>query len=241
MAATKPQGGGAFNQDVERLFQHDGAPVAAAPPVYASTATPADMSDSNYHPRGGSGSAGFGGGGPANTLDEPVWETIKRDLHRIGGNLILVVFPFKNRDQQSAALRNWDLWGPMAFTLVLAICLSIGSPKPSAVFSFVFGTCAAGAVVLTVNVVLLGGNIGFFQSMCLLGYCLFPMDVAAIVTACTTNMIARWIVVLVGLGWASWASVPFIGGSVSPARRALAVFPLLLLYTAMGWLALIKG
>ena len=39
---------------------------------------------------------------------------IKRDLHRIGGNLVLVVFPFKNRDQQSAALRNWDLWGPMA-------------------------------------------------------------------------------------------------------------------------------
>lgn len=38
---------------------------------------------------------------------------IKRDLHRIGGNLVLVVFPFKNRDQQSAALRNWDLWGPM--------------------------------------------------------------------------------------------------------------------------------
>ena len=67
---------------------------------------------------------------------------------------------------------------------------------------FVFGTCAAGAVVLTVNVVLLGGNIGFFQSMCLLGYCLFPMDLAAIVTAFTTNMIARWIVVLVGfLGW----------------------------------------
>jgi hypothetical protein len=52
-------------------------------------------------------------------------------------------------------------------------------------------------VVLTVNVVLLGGNIGFFQSMCLLGYCLFPMDVAAIITACTTNLIARWIVVLV--------------------------------------------
>ena len=45
----------------------------------------------------------------------------------------------------------------------------------------------------------------------------------------------------VGLAWASWASVPFIGGSVSPARRALAVFPLLLLYTTMGWLALIKG
>ena len=47
------------------------------------------------------------------TLDEPVWETVKRDLSRIGANLVLVVFPFKSWDQQSAALRNWDLWGPM--------------------------------------------------------------------------------------------------------------------------------
>ena len=98
-----------------------------------------------------------------NTLDEPVWHTIKRDLIRIYGNLILVVFPFKNRDQQSAALRNWDLWGPMVcmrpscpagsiwtadvmpaeaaysclqvFTLTLAICLSAGSQKPGSVFS----------------------------------------------------------------------------------------------------------
>lgn len=50
---------------------------------------------------------------PLNTLDEPIWETIKRDLARIGANLVLVVFPFKSWDQQSAALKNWDLWGPM--------------------------------------------------------------------------------------------------------------------------------
>ena len=54
---------------------------------------------------------------PLSTLDEPVWETIKRDLVRIGANLVLVVFPFKNWDQQSAALRNWDLWGPMVSPL----------------------------------------------------------------------------------------------------------------------------
>lgn len=56
---------------------------------------------------------------PVNTLDEAVWETVKRDLVRIGNNLILVVFPFKNWDQQSAALRNWDLWGPMVRSLRL--------------------------------------------------------------------------------------------------------------------------
>ena len=149
------------------------------------------------------------------------------------------------------------------FTLTIAICLSAGSQKPGSVFSvsaimrllahqfngillkawfvqLVFASLSLGAVVLTCNVVLLGGNIGFFQSMCLLGYCIFPLDIAAIVTVWVTNIIARWIVILVALAWSSWASVPFIAGSVSPARKALAVYPLLLLYTFMAWLALIR-
>ena len=104
----------------------------------------------------------------------------------------------------------------------------------------VFASLTLGAVVLTCNCVLLGGNIGFFQSMCLLGYCIFPLDIAAIVTVWVTNIIARWIVILVALAWSSWASVPFVAGSVSPARKALAVYPLLLLYTFIAWLALIR-
>lgn len=39
--------------------------------------------------------------------------------------------------------------------------------------------------------VLLGGTIGFFQSLCLLGYCLFPMDVAAIVCVTVDLMLVR--------------------------------------------------
>ena len=53
------------------------------------------------------------------TLDEPLWQTIMRDVRRIWANLILVVFPFTNRDQQSSALRNWDLWGPMVRSVSL--------------------------------------------------------------------------------------------------------------------------
>ncbi|KAL3139435.1 hypothetical protein ABBQ38_003765 [Trebouxia sp. C0009 RCD-2024] len=234
---SKAQGGSpgaAFSEDVERLFQQDASDVPAVPAASASQQSRASPS-------------GYSQGAPEsptaealNTLDEPVWLTIKRDLKRIYGNLVLVVFPFKNRDQQSAALRNWDLWGPMVFTLTLAICLSAGSQKPGSVFSLVFATLSAGAIVLTCNVVLLGGNIGFFQSMCLLGYCIFPLDIAAVITIWVTNIIARWIVVLIALAWSSWASVPFIAGSVSPARKALAVYPLLLLYTCMAWLALIR-
>ena len=111
---------------------------------------------------------------------------------------------------------------------------------PWCCLQLVFGVLSLGAVVLTVNVVLLGGNIGFFQSLCLLGYCIFPLDIAATVTIWVTNVIARWVVVGIALLWSSWASVPFIGGSVPPARQALAVYPLLLLYTCMAWLALIR-
>lgn len=49
------------------------------------------------------------------------------------------------------------------------------------VLQLVFTEVALGAVVLTVNTILLGGNIVFFQSLCLIGYCLFPIDIAAIV------------------------------------------------------------
>lgn len=54
----------------------------------------------------------------------------------------------------------------------------------------VFTTLAVGAIVLTVNIVLLGGTIVFFQSLCLLGYCLFPLDVAAIAAAISHSVVS---------------------------------------------------
>jgi hypothetical protein len=69
------------------------------------------------------------------------------------------------------------------------------------VLQLVFALVSVGAIALTVNVVLLGGTIGFFQSLCLLGYCLFPMDVAAIVCVTVDIMLVRCGVFGRGLGW----------------------------------------
>mmetsp|Transcript_16277 Transcript_16277/g.48805 ORF Transcript_16277/g.48805 Transcript_16277/m.48805 type:complete len:240 (+) Transcript_16277:184-903(+) len=235
-----PAPGSAFGtRDTDRLFQGQSSSAQAGPSGGASAAQ-ALPREPQF---GGSDATGFGGGGSGspNTLDEPLWDTISRDLKQVYLNLKLVVFPFgSDREQQAQALRNWDLWGPMVFTLVLASCLSIGYKPPSAVFSVVFAVVSFGSLVLTVNVVLLGGNIGFFQALCLLGYCLFPIDVAAIVSVFIKFRIIRWLVTVACVSWASWAALPFIGGSVPPARRALAVFPLLLLYTSLGWLTLVR-
>ena len=64
------------------------------------------------------------GGPKPSTLTEPVWDTVKRDLARIVSNLKLVVFPNPFRDDPGKALRDWDLWGPFFFIVLLGLILS---------------------------------------------------------------------------------------------------------------------
>jgi hypothetical protein len=65
------------------------------------------------------------------------------------------------------------------FTLLLASLLSLASNQKEVTFCIVFVVVIAGGLVLTMNVILLGGTVSFFQSISLLGYCMFPLDIAA--------------------------------------------------------------
>lgn len=47
-------------------------------------------------------------------------------------------------------------------------------------FGVVFLVMWGGAFVVTINTKLLGGKISFFQCVCVLGYCIFPIVLAAI-------------------------------------------------------------
>ena len=61
------------------------------------------------------------------TLDEPVSETIKRDLMRIYSKLKIVINPWQlgggpdNIEEKRREVRNWDLWGPFIFCLFLSV------------------------------------------------------------------------------------------------------------------------
>ncbi|KAK6267878.1 hypothetical protein QUC31_012038 [Theobroma cacao] len=178
-----------------------------------------------------------GFGPPPNTLTEPVWDTVKRDLSRIVSNLKLVVFPNPYREDPGKALRDWDLWGPFFFIVFLGLTLSwSASVKKSEVFAVAFALLAAGAVILTLNVLLLGGHIIFFQSLSLLGYCLFPLDIGALICMVKDNVIVKVIVVCVTLAWSSWAAYPFMSSAVNPRRKALALYPVFLMYVSVGFL-----
>ncbi|MQL95498.1 hypothetical protein Taro_028161 [Colocasia esculenta] len=207
--------------------------ATAPPPPPAPPVLP--VSDAQDGRRQNIGSAGFGP--PPNTLTEPVWDTVKRDLSRIVSNLKLVVFPNPFREDPGKALRDWDLWGPFFFIIFLGLTLSwSASVKKSEVFAVAFAVLAAGAIILTLNVLLLGGHIIFFQSLSLLGYCLFPLDVGAMICMIKSNVIIKIIVVTITLVWSSWAAYPFMSAAVGPRRKALALYPVFLMYISVGFL-----
>jgi hypothetical protein len=60
----------------------------------------------------------------------------------------------------SEGLRDWDLWGPLIFCLLLSLFLSwgAGGQQRDLVFSGVFALVWVGEVVVTMQIKLLGGN-----------------------------------------------------------------------------------
>lgn len=65
-----------------------------------------------------------------------------------------------SQSNMSPGLRDWDLWGPLVFCLLLSMFLSFcaKSGQRSDVFSGVFALVWLGEAVVTAQIKLLGGN-----------------------------------------------------------------------------------
>jgi hypothetical protein len=177
-----------------------------------------------------------------NTLDEHVTETIMRDVRMVGNKMKCVMDP---RRVDVATLKDWDLWGPLILCLLLATILSASAPpeQKSLVFTSVFVIVWCGSGVVTVNALLLGGTLSFFQSICVLGYCIFPLTVASILCVTIGAILGFWIRLIIVVGcfvWASSASVGFLSTLVPENRRALAAYPVFLFYLSISWMVLVQ-
>lgn len=110
--------------------------------------------------------------------------------------------------------------------------------RTSGIFAAAFIIPWLGALLVVLNSMLLGGTMSFFQAVCLVGYCIFPLAVAALLCNFWSNMIYRGVLCLVAFIWGTFASVGFFAGLVPPNRKALAVYPVFLLFSIIGWLIL---
>lgn len=173
------------------------------------------------------------------TLDEPVTTTIMRDVRMVGIKLKHVLIP---RSESTKELRDWDLWGPLLLCLLLACTLSFTAQEEQTalVFASVFVIVWCGAAVVTLNAALLGGKISFLQSVCVLGYCLCPLNIASVVCRFWANKFFQLIVVGFCFCWATRASVGFMAQLVPEDRKALGVFPVLLFYLTIAWMILVQ-
>ncbi|KAJ4300473.1 hypothetical protein N0V88_003148 [Collariella sp. IMI 366227] len=81
----------------------------------------------------------------------------------------------------------------------------------------------------------------FAQSICVIGYTLFPLVIAALLSAVNLHWIARIPVYLVLVAWSLAAGVSILGGSgVVKNRVGLAVYPLFVFYLGLGCLCFIS-
>lgn len=143
---------------------------------------------------------------PTNTIDESVWDTLRRDLLAVWFKMRQVLYPkylfggsmlesgggirgaysnireaglagareelvglagravdadhILSQGHMAEGLRDWDLWGPLVFCLLLSMLLSFNAMKEqkSLVFSGVFAIVWIGEAVVTLQIKLLGGN-----------------------------------------------------------------------------------
>ncbi|KAI8867316.1 Yip1-domain-containing protein [Ramicandelaber brevisporus] len=207
--------------------------AAAAAAAAAGSSQQQQSSSANYY--SASASLGY----VQNTLDEPVLTTIKRDLLQVWHKIRLVIAP---GGQPQNALREWDLWGPLLLCLGLAAIMSVratSSEHAAGVFTGIFVIVWCGSAVVTLNSKLLGCNISFFQSICVLGYCVFPLFVAATVSLFVPLFFVRLPAALVGLVWSTIAALRFLAGVNLPSRRALVLYPIYLFYFAIFWIIII--
>ncbi len=130
--------------------------------------------------------------------------------------------------------------------------------QKSLAFSGVFAIIWIGEAVVTVQIKLLGGNMceasqhlsiifsltadrSFFQSVCIIGYTLFPLVIASLMSALHLPVIARIPVYIVLVLWSLAAGVSILSGSgVLKNRVGIAVYPLFVYYVGLGCLCLIS-
>ncbi|KAH8061719.1 helicase [Aureococcus anophagefferens] len=175
------------------------------------------------------------------TLDEPVAETLLRDARESRAARS------SSREPGGAErLKEWDLWGPLAVCLLLGVALSASAPEAQGglAFAAAFVVVWLGAAAVTLNAQLLGGALSFFQAVCVLGYSVFPLALAALaglpLRAATASRLARAAVVAPCFAWSTRVSVVFFGEVIGPAKRALATYPVFLFYAFLSFMILIN-
>ena len=170
------------------------------------------------------------------TLDEAILTTIYRDLYSIYYKLIFVINPLTSDEVKKAQIKQWDLWGPLLFNIFLACTLAINSEDKGQTIILIFLIFWLGSFLVFLNSHLLGVKTSIFQIFCLLGYCLFPLNISALIFSFTRPPeILKFLVVGLTCFWSLFSASSFLKNLADAEHRYLVLYPCILLYLYIGW------
>ena len=171
-----------------------------------------------------------------NTLNESIITTICRDFYLIYTKLKFVIMPYAEKEQKSFHIKQWDLWGPLILDMLLACTLAINSKEKSNMIILIFVIFWFGGLILYLNAYFLGVKSSIFQMFCLLGYCLFPLNLSAIfVVIFNIRGILRLIFVTLTTLWSIYSSSDFLKNITNQDQRYLVLYPCILFYLYISW------
>ena len=173
------------------------------------------------------------------TLNESVYTTINRDFKLMYEKLKYVINPFISKEKKEKKynhIRQWDLWGPLLLNLILACTLTFNTKDKSQITTLIFLIFWMGGFVIYLNNHFLGVRASIFQMFCLLGYCLFPLNLAAIIVSIIKlNDIFRIIIVGLNLFWSIYSSSDYLKAITTQEQRYLVLYPCILFYLYIAW------
>ena len=165
------------------------------------------------------------------TLHEDINESLKRDLNLIWTKLKYVINPFIPEKDRSEQVRQWDLWGPLIFTCLLSMTLAFRASEKGSTFTLIFIIFWIGSILVYLNANLLGIKVSIFQIICLLGYCLFPLNIAAIILSLGKFFeFLRLIILIACCSWSSYSIRGFLLNIAPKDQRLLVIYPAILVY-----------
>ena len=170
------------------------------------------------------------------TLNESILTTIYRDLYLIYTKLKFVINPYTSNEVKTYHIKQWDLWGPLLLVVFLAGTLALNSTDKSQTIILIFLIFWVGSFLVFLNAHLLGVKTSIFQIFCLLGYCLFPLDLSAFILSFTKFLeIIRFIIVGITCAWSLYSVSSFLKNLAMPEQRYLVLYPSILLYIYISW------
>ena len=165
-----------------------------------------------------------------NTLKESICSTLSRDLLIIFHKLKFVLNPFTKSETTMKQIVQWDLWGPLLFTMMLSTTTSIQTKQNT--YVLIFTTFWLGAFVIYFNSKMLGCKLSLCSFWCLLGYSLVPFLLVSTVHAIfKLPFIVKVIINLIAGVWSVFVCMRFVRTKISNDKTFLITYPIGLFYT----------